>query len=171
MLFNTATTPLNHFIFSNGTFEIWKDEISNHHSLFSVVDFQPGDIICEFGAAAILPAPSFLTVQVGINEHIYLQPGVLQYINHSCAPNVFFDTTAMQVVALKHIEDGEEMTFFYPSSEWEMKQSFQCYCGSPACLGEIKGSAYIAKNILKQYRLTDFIQQQVTKRSAKKVRA
>jgi hypothetical protein len=56
MLFNTASTPLNHFIFGNDKFEIWKDEISNHHSLFSVVDFQPGDIVCEFGAAAILPA-------------------------------------------------------------------------------------------------------------------
>ena len=103
MLFNIASTPLNHFIFGNDKFEIWKDEISNHHSLFSVVDFRPGDIVCDFGAAAILPAPSPLTVQVGINEHIYLQPGVLQYINHSCSPNIFFDLSSFKAICLRAI--------------------------------------------------------------------
>ena len=116
MLFNRATTPLNHFIFSNGIFEIWKDEISNHHSLFSVVDFQPGDIVCEFGAAAILPAPSPLTVQVGFNEHIYLQPGVLQYINHSCSPNVFFDLATFKAMCLRPINKGDELFYFYPGA-------------------------------------------------------
>jgi hypothetical protein len=104
-----------------------------------------------------------------VGKHITLQPEFLQYINHSCAPNVFFDTTAMQLVALKEIREGEEMTFFYPSTEWEMIQPFNCYCGSHNCLGQIQGAAFLPKNAWKQYRLTDFIQRQLAKRSARKV--
>jgi hypothetical protein len=128
-------------------------------------------VIAEFWAGTIAAEPTYLTVQVDEGKHITLQPEFLQYINHSCAPNVFFNTTTMQLVALKEISVDEEMTFFYPSTEWEMIQPFRCYCGSPSCLGEIKGAAYLSKNVVKQYRLTDFIQQQLAKRSAKKVRA
>jgi hypothetical protein len=42
-----------------------------------------------------------------------------------------------------------------------MTQSFQCYCGSPRCLGEIKGAAFVSKEILPQYRFTDFIHSQL----------
>jgi hypothetical protein len=167
MLFNRATTPLNHFIFSNGIFEIWKDEISNHHSLFSVVDFQPGDIVCEFGAAAILPAPSPLTVQVGFNEHIYLQPGVLQYINHSCSPNIFFDLATFKAICLREINKGDELFYFYPSTEWEMAEPFQCLCGSPDCLGRIAGAAYLSKDAIQNYRFSDFIHHQLNNKYSK----
>jgi len=167
MLFNRATTPLNHFIFSNGIFEIWKDEISNHHSLFSVVDFQPGDIVCEFGAAAILPAPSPLTVQVGFNEHIYLQPGVLQYINHSCSPNVFFDLATFKAICLREISKGDELFYFYPSTEWEMAEPFQCLCGSANCLGRIAGASYLSKDVLQNYRFSDFISEQLNNKYSK----
>ena len=167
MLFNRATTPLNHFIFSNGVFEIWKDEISNHHSLFSVVGFQPGDIICEFGAAAILPAPSPLTVQVGINEHIYLQPGVLQYINHSCSPNVFFDLASFKAICLRPIRKGDELFYFYPSTEWDMAEPFQCLCGSANCLGRIAGASHLSKDVIQNYRFSDFIYQQLNNKHSK----
>jgi hypothetical protein len=110
-----------------------------------------------------------LTVQIDIGKHITLQPEFLQYINHSCEPNVFFDTTTMHLVALKKILQQEEMTFFYPSTEWEMVQPFNCYCGSVNCLGTIKGASFLPKDIWKQYRLTDFIQQQLNRRSARKV--
>lgn len=54
----------------------------------------------------------------------------------------------MQLVALRELDIEEEMTFFYPSTEWEMTQSFSCYCGSPACIGEIRGAAFYQKILL-----------------------
>ena len=110
-------------------------------------------------------------MQVGIDKHIMLQPEHLQYINHSCDPNVFFDTHAMQVVALKEIAEGDEMTFFYPSTEWDMAQPFTCYCGCSNCLGEIRGAAHINPEIINTYTLTRFIQQQLHDRSNKEKRA
>ncbi|MBK8142263.1 MAG: hypothetical protein IPK57_15725 [Chitinophagaceae bacterium] len=49
-----------------------------------------------------------------------------------------------------------------------MTQSFNCYCGSPACIGEISGAAFLSKDIAAQYRFTDFIQQQLAKRRQEK---
>ena len=77
----------------------------------------------------------------------------------------------MQLVALKEIHPEEEMTFFYPSTEWEMIQPFSCYCGGSSCLRQIRGAAYLPKAVWKQYQLTDFIQNQLARRSARKVRA
>jgi hypothetical protein len=77
----------------------------------------------------------------------------------------------MKVVALKKIEEGDEMTFFYPSTEWNMVQPFKCFCGSSRCLGEIKGAAHISPEVLSSYKLTRFIQQQLHDRSSKEKRA
>lgn len=165
------TTPDYRIISNHGIAQVGQKFSNRQNALYSLQSFHSGDLIAGFSAGTIAAEPTYLTVQVNVEKHITLQPEFLQYINHSCAPNVFFDTTTMEVVALKEIMKGEEMTFFYPSTEWEMIQPFTCYCGSPACLGEIKGAAFLSRNVWKQYRLTDFIQQQLTKRSAKKVRA
>jgi hypothetical protein len=58
--------------------------------------------------------PTYLSVQVADDRHIHLAPEFLQYINHSCEPNTFFDTKNGKVVALRDITPNEEITFFYP---------------------------------------------------------
>ena len=167
MLFNTATSPAKQLVFNNEMIEVWKDEITLHHSLFAITNFQPGDIICKFGASAILQTPSYLTVQVGINEHICLQPTFLQYINHSCFPNIFFDTTRLIVLCLRPIKPGDELCYFYPATEWDMAQPFQCICGSSNCLGYISGASNLPKEVLSGYQLSDFIQQQLNEKYSK----
>ena len=167
----TLTNPDSRVISKHGIAEV-RQRYSNHqNALHALQSFRSGEVIAGFSAGTIAAEPTYLTVQIDAGKHITLQPEFLQYINHSCAPNVFFNTTTMQLVALKDIGENEEMTFFYPSTEWKMTQSFRCYCGSSGCLGEIKGAAFLPKHVWKQYQLTDFIQQQLTKRSARKVRA
>jgi hypothetical protein len=146
---------------SHGFAEVREDTISLAKSLHSIVSFDKGDIICVFGAAAILRTPTYLTVQTGIDEHIHLKPEFLKFTNHSCDPNVFFDTKSMEFVALKDIRPGDEFTFFYPSTEWDMAQPFECVCGSSSCLKHISGASHMNSELLKQYRLTTFIQQQL----------
>lgn len=167
MFFSTALSPLNELVYSDEKFEVWKDELSNHHSLFSSVYFQPGDIVCDFGASAILTTPSFLTVQVNFNEHIYLQPSFLQYTNHSCLPNIFFDLANLKVMCLQPIDKGDELRYFYPSTEWEMAQPFQCTCGSADCLDYVGGASYLSEDLLKRYRFSDFIAELLNKKYSK----
>ena len=154
--------PEIEIISHHGFAEKRKNIVSKQFSLHALQSFYKGDIISDFSAGKVFSEPNYLTVQTGTRQHITLVPEFLQYINHSCDPNVFFDTTSMKVIALKDIRVNEELTFFYPSTEWDMAQPFFCYCESSNCLQNIQGAKYILKQDLKKYRLTDFIQQQIT---------
>lgn len=163
-----AVSATHEIISHHGFSEVRRNLSNGQNALFALRDFQPGDIISKFYAGGIYTEPTYLTVQTGAGRHITLQPEYLQYINHSCEPNAFFDTTAMQLVCIKPIKAEEEFSFFYPSAEWDMAQPFYCYCGSAACLGEIKGALYLTAEQLTKYRFTDFIQQQLNERASKK---
>ncbi len=165
----THPSPLYRTISGHSFAEVRQHITNKQKALFSTQRFSPGEQIALFSAGTIGAEPTYLTVQVDTNKHITLDPEFLQYINHSCDPNVFFNTSTMELVALKEIGPEEEMTFFYPSTEWQMIQSFNCYCGSPVCIGEIRGAAFLTEEQWKQYRLTDFIQQQRVSRDTLKV--
>lgn len=145
--------------------EILRNTTTGQQQLSSLQSYQPGDVLCSFHAGEVTSTPTYLTVQIDVDRHITLRPEFLQYINHSCDPNVFFDTTSMQLVCLKPIEAGEEFTFFYPSTEWDMTQQFVCQCKSANCLQLIQGASYLSAETLEKYRLTDFIKQQLYRKA------
>lgn len=165
---NKLTTPAYRSVSNHVIAEVRQKLSNKQNALFALRSYRPGEMIADFSAGTISAEPTYLTVQVGVRKHITLQPEFLQYINHSCEPNVFFDTTRMQLIALKEMREQEEMTFFYPSTEWKMTQSFNCYCQSTGCIGEIKGAAFLSREAQEKYRFTDFIQQQLAKRPARK---
>ncbi|CAF9908896.1 MAG: hypothetical protein GOMPHAMPRED_006349 [Gomphillus americanus] len=96
-----------------------------------------------------------------------------QYINHSCDPNLEFhvknnsqggstaerpageqssqDVTIYIRVVRREDDHGnvvgikadELLTFFYPSTEYNMVQAFDCLCKSSKCLGKIRGAKYL----------------------------
>ena len=129
----------------------------NQKLLRSKKDFKKGDVLSSFSKSIRATEVICLTVQVFENEPISLKPEYLQYINHSCDPNSFFDVDSMNLVALKDIKIGEELTFFYPSTEWEMVQPFDCFCKSEKCLSRIEGASKIKIDTLKKYQLSSFI--------------
>jgi hypothetical protein len=104
-------------------------------------------------------------VQTGPSTHITLKPEYLQFINHSCSPNVFFDTEKKVLVSLKDIHPGDEITFFYPSTEWEMDQPFLCQCGSAQCLQIIQGAAFLSTAVLESYQLSAFIREKLLEKA------
>lgn len=137
--------------------EIWESPSTGDKSLHASVNFLPGDIIISFAGKNILTEPNYLTVQISEQEHIMLAPEFLQYINHSCRPNVVFNTRHMLVICVSPIEVGEEFSFFYPSTEWSMAQGFNCNCKTDECLGRIQGAAHLQPNILQRYNISDYI--------------
>jgi hypothetical protein len=164
----TVATPAYRTISNHVIAEVRQKVSNDQNALFALRSYRAGETIASFSAGTISAEPTYLTVQVGMEKHITLQPEFLQYINHSCDPNVFFDTSSMELVALKDLQPQDELVFFYPSTEWKMTQSFHCYCGSPKCLGKIRGAAYLSPGLQSQYRFTDFIQQQLAKKAARK---
>ncbi len=157
----SVTAPSSKVISKHIFADVVLNNETNQKSLFAAVAFQPGDVITKFNADKIQKYATYLTVQTSTNRHITLQPDFLQYINHSCSPNAFFNTASMELVCLQPIQPGDEFTFFYPSTEWEMAQPFVCNCGTAACIQLINGASHLSVETLSKYKLTDFIRQQV----------
>uniref|UniRef100_A0A8H7N2A5 Post-SET domain-containing protein n=1 Tax=Bionectria ochroleuca TaxID=29856 RepID=A0A8H7N2A5_BIOOC len=100
-------------------------------SVFAKFDFPPCTTASE---------PTYATVQTGRDTHLNLNSDLL-YINHSCEPTLFFDVGNFNVlVGPKGLKPGDELSFFYPSTEWSMAQPFDCLCGTPTCRGRISGA-------------------------------
>ena len=57
--------------------------------------------------------------------------------NHSCDPNTAFD--GLNVLALKNISKGQELTLDYADFLDENMEPFNCQCGAETCRGKISG--------------------------------
>ncbi len=96
--------------------------------------------------------PSKYSVQIDAGWH--LDPGVgpgaheamdahfWRFMNHSCDPNVILRD--LRVVGLRAIHPGEDLTFDYHTTEYELAEPFGCRCGSARCLGVIRGFRYLS---------------------------
>ncbi len=143
--------------------EIRIDLENDNRSLFALKAFDVDEVISYFSWAKVYDKPSYLTIQIGENQHVELIPKHLECVNHSCKPNAFFDTTHNCLLCIEAINAGDEITFFYPSSEWEMDQVFKCKCNTNQCIGSISGAKYLSNTQRSQYRFTDFIQSKIEK--------
>jgi hypothetical protein len=127
-------------------------------SLHARRSFAPGDVLERITARQTLSKPEVHSVQQNELEHILLEPQHLEYTNHSCSPNVIFDMDQMAVIAIQAIQPGDEIVYFYPSTELSMAQPFACNCGSDNCLGVIRGAEYLPTEVLDRYHLATHIQ-------------
>lgn len=137
------------------------DPKTQQQGLVSLQSIAKDSVVSPFAALEQLPAPTYLSVQVDSNQHIHLSPEFLRYINHSCDPNIFLDTQTGQIIALRDITAGEELRYFYPSTEWAMSQAFNCGCGTAQCLGTIGGASQLPTHVLEKYRLALHIEQKL----------
>jgi hypothetical protein len=72
----------------------------------------------------------------------------------------------MTVVALIDLKAGDELNFFYPSTEWEMSQPFPCWCGSRKCLTQITGAKQIERVVMDQFVYSKHIKELMEERDA-----
>lgn len=145
----------------HGIGDIYYDHSTQQRSFIATRDIKAGEVLYEFGPKQVQNYPTYLTVQTGENKHIVLDPEFLASINHGCDPNVFFDVDQWVLRCVKDIKLGEQLMYFYPSTEWQMTQAFDCTCGSHKCLGYIQGAAYIDADVISSYDLSSYIQQQL----------
>ncbi|MBM3431788.1 MAG: SET domain-containing protein [Bacteroidetes bacterium] len=129
--------------------------------LFSNQSFDEGEELFTFSVRSLHQKPTYLTVQIDEKTHFEFEPEFLQYMNHHCDPNVHLDLNNFTLVALKPIREGEELHFFYPSTEWKMDRPFACHCGSKKCIGIISGAYALSTTQLANYQLSPYIQQKL----------
>jgi hypothetical protein len=110
------------------------------------------------GGEAILPLKGIFrkcsestpdAVQLGRNkfidsDHRYAE----DHMNHGCDPSTRIDFDSMKFVALRDIKKGEEITYNYLTTEYDLvkdREDFDCKCGSKNCLGRIKGFKFLSR--------------------------
>lgn len=124
------------------------------HTLTSQ-DYAPGELLATLSNASQAPVKAYSSVQYGPgpDHHLELNSDLLfsalgfavppperflltALVNHSCAPTAQLQLPAgtparWEVhVGPAGLAKGEDITFFYPSTEWDMAQGFDCNCGA-----------------------------------------
>lgn len=120
--------------------------------------FQAGQVIHQISGYRLCTQPTYQTIQTGRAQHIE-ELGIIAYLNHSCVPNTLVNTTTFTVQAARAIAVGEELTFFYPSTEWEMDRPFVCLCGAPQCVRLVAGAKYLSVDTLSRYFINQHIRE------------
>jgi uncharacterized protein len=113
--------------------------------LFAREDIRAGEFLAGF-YGQIYTASAASRLPVAVANHA-IQFGTFvwrdshdsaRYFNHSCVPNCYVRGD-FDVVALRHIAAGEELTWDYSmteNSDWEVPGA-KCLCGASACRGSI----------------------------------
>ena len=124
--------------------------VGGEFKLLAIRPFAAGEAIFE-AEGDLTRTPTRHSIQVGEDRHLdLLRPRSLEelldryawrYLNHSCEPNGAF--RGLTLVALRAIAAGEELTFHYATTEYDMAEPFACRCGSPRCLGRIQGFKHL----------------------------
>jgi hypothetical protein len=107
-----------------------------------------GDFILSF-IGPIVTEKSRYSLQIGASRHVDSCGGIRiidDFINHSCSPNAFVVFPVLDVRALRDIECGEEVLINYCATEEELFESFNCYCGSPQCYGQVRGFRFLNRS-------------------------
>lgn len=130
-----------------------------YRSLATTKAYRKGEIICEIPTEALYDKPNQFTVQIGVDQHVEVKE--LSSMNHSCDPSTMLDTTRMLVFATRDLQPGAELTFFYPSTEWEMSSPFICLCGAPNCIHVVAGARFLPLSTLEQHFLNHHIREKM----------
>jgi D-alanine-D-alanine ligase-like ATP-grasp enzyme len=119
-----------------------------------------GEILCDF---ACTPAPrSRHTIQIAVDQHAEMEPGFLRLCSHCCRPNAICDVDNRRVQAISDVRPGDVLTIFYPSTEWDMAEPFECRCGAPECLGRVAGAKHLPGDLLREYWFARHIREAIS---------
>ncbi len=131
----------------------------------SLVDLPAGSLFARITTASPARA-AYTTVQVGENAHIELNSNLV-YANHSCDPSLVFDMERFEVRVApdRPLKVDDPLTFFYPSTEWEMAQPFDCTCGAAEkCRGWIGGAKFLQPEDMRNHYVNPHILKMMKKR-------
>lgn len=116
------------------------------HGAIAVAPIPRGTTVAAFGGttvdsaglAAATPDRRGRSIQIEADTFLLgppsREPG--DSINHSCAPNCAM-RNATQVVTLRDVAVGEELTYDYATSDTAPYDEFDCACGAADCRGRV----------------------------------
>ncbi|KAF8757682.1 SET (Su(var)3-9, Enhancer-of-zeste, Trithorax) domain [Rhizoctonia solani] len=123
---------------------------------------------------------SWSSVQAGVepDDHIELNSVLVYDFWHSkpfmfpqcCIRFEFFQQEEWNFRALRDIQPGDELSFFYPSTEWDMDQGFQCRCQAQNCLGYIRGAKELSRaQVVERGFISTYISRLLDRRDTQRI--
>lgn len=111
--------------------------------VFACEAISAGEILLAL-AHVFVDRPARHTIQLDARKHQAGTGEIDDFLNHSCDPNTALDFERLELVAIKPIAPGEELSFNYLTSEWDMAAPFACMCGAANCHGLIRGFRHLS---------------------------
>ena len=124
-----------------------------------------GEELARLDRVRLVSTPERYSLQVGASLHA-VDLGVWRWLNHACAPSVAVACEPLSVVTLRQVDLGEELTLFYPATEWVMAEPFTCRCGASACVGLVAGASVLPAEVLGRHRLSPHVAELCRRRQA-----
>jgi len=107
--------------------------------VFVLQDFTKDEVVMKLEGKEV-DYPTQTSIQIGTGKYLESEPN----LNHSCSPNVYIDYEDFTLRALRSIRSGEEVTFDYNSTEYDMQAPFKCLCGEENCRKIVKGFKHLS---------------------------
>jgi hypothetical protein len=129
-----------------------------------------------------VPEATWSSIQTSRTDHVEFNSGLV-YMNHSCAPTVELEVYPpdaqgrypngvageVRVARDRDLQVGDDLTWFYPSTEWASPRPFQCLCGTEGerCIGFQRGSKYLGREQLDRYFINKHVDDLAAERDQK----
>lgn len=143
---------------------------------FAADEISPGELLVVYGGfvmtlqmyEGLSEALKNISYQVNHDPVLLYGPtdenelGNGDYVNHSSSPNAGFLGT-INLVAMCHIDAGEEVTFDYAMCMSNEFGNMECSCNSEECRGFITGDDWMIENLQTRYHgyFQPYIQQMI----------
>ena len=122
---------------SSEHFQVVQTAADTNGAVRSRIDFDSRICIAKVSGYAVTER-SRQTLQLSGRIHLY-DCWFCGLLRHSCNPNVFLDTTYLELWTVQPIVAGTELTLDYASTEDSLFRQFACQCGELNCRGWITG--------------------------------
>jgi hypothetical protein len=113
----------------------------------ALTEISAGEAVLHF-VGVELKTPTRHSIQIGIDRHIdaigtdpAVPANVFRFLNHSCEANARVEK--FDLIAVRAISAGEQITFDYDANEWDMRSPFRCACGAVTCRGLVRGFRHL----------------------------
>jgi hypothetical protein len=130
--------------------------------IFAARRFERGELLCVWGGEVmtgdqlhrLTPEEQLYTLQIEDDLHLVTpldRVAGADFVNHSCQPNAGL-SGAINLVALRAIEPGEEICFDYAMSDSNDLLNFACRCGAPVCRKFVRPDDWRRLDLRRRYR-------------------
>jgi len=132
-----------------------KDTVLKGNGVFAAKAFKIGEVVLVGSIAEENAVNSIWASQIGIDRFI-LHDDVYINVNHSCDSNCGIQVNedgCHNLIAIKEIEEGEEVTFDYAMENYTIDHfPDKCMCGTSRCRGSITGWKDLSNELKEEYR-------------------